>query len=415
VLIEFRVANFRSFRDAQAFSMVGGNFADHIQTHTFDSGAKGFDRLLKSAAIYGANASGKTNLLLAIQCMQQMVLGSASAATGPYPYNPFRFSKTSRDAVSKFEVTFVQGGTRYEYGFEMGHERIHKEWLVEHVHARGRELYERVYDAKKKRYEWRFSSYLKGNRTVWSEATRPNALFLSTAIQLNSQTLLPVFEWFQKRLVIIVGPANFNVSLTLKLLDQPDGKRKLLPFLQEADLGIVDLEMKRERIPSGAAVLSPPTIIEQTPAGANQIKVTLSHRSDDKNAADLDLSEESSGTRVLFGSAGAWLNVFANGEVLLLDEIDTSLHPLLTRYLVEKFHSKETNPRNAQLVFTTHDVSLLRDLFRRDQVWFVEKERDGASKLYPLTDFKPRNDEALERGYIRGRYGALPILSLPST
>ena len=126
----------------------------------------------------------------------------------------------------------------------------------------------------------------------------------------------------------------------------------------------------------------------------------------------MDLGEESSGTQVLFRSAGAWLNVFSNGEVLLFDEIDTSLHPLLIRFLVQRFHSKLTNPLNAQLIFTTHNTSLLdQQLFRRDQVWFVEKDRSGASKVYPLTDFKPRKDEDLEGWYMRGRYGALPLLN----
>ena len=125
----------------------------------------------------------------------------------------------------------------------------------------------------------------------------------------------------------------------------------------------------------------------------------------------LDYGEESKGTRILIDSAGAWLNVLNNGEVILYDELDTSLHPLMTRFLIRLFHSRTTNPNNAQLIFTTHDTSLLDgDLFRRDQVWFVEKDEKSASHVYPLSDFSPRKDEALERGYLKGRYGALPFI-----
>jgi hypothetical protein len=143
------------------------------------------------------------------------------------------------------------------------------------------------------------------------------------------------------------------------------------------------------------------------------VKVSLSHSTDNPDESiALDFNEESHGTQTLFKTAGAWLNVMSNGEVLLVDEIDTSLHPLLVRFLIQRFHSDNTNPRNAQLIFSTHNTSLLdqETLFRRDQIWFVEKDSDGASKLYPLTDFKPRTDEALEKWYMRGRYGALPIL-----
>jgi AAA15 family ATPase/GTPase len=142
------------------------------------------------------------------------------------------------------------------------------------------------------------------------------------------------------------------------------------------------------------------------------VQVTLSHLSDDpKESVGFDFEDESSGTQILFKAAGAWLNVLKNGEVLLFDEIDTNMHPSLLRFLVQRFHSNASNPTNAQLVCSTHNTSLLdREIFRRDQFWFVEKQKTGASKLFPLTDFSPRNDEVIERWYMRGRYGALPIL-----
>ncbi len=417
MLIEFRVANFRSFRDRQTFSMVADTLRQHMDTNTVDPDLATFPRLLRSAAVYGANAAGKTNLLRAILYMQNFVVRSAvTPAATPHEFTPFMFSSKFRNAPSTFEITFAQNGSRYEYGFSIDAERVLSEWLVEHFHSRGRELFNRKFDKKRNEYSWKYSSYLKGQRASWSKQTRKNALFLSTAAQLNSAKLLPIFEWFQKRLVVIVGPVSLNESLTLKVLQEPEGKDQILPFLREADFGIADVVVDRQRLPSqGAIVGARPIMILHGPgaSGPHLVKVTFTHTSGDASEqAKLELEDESSGAQVFFRNAGAWLNVLEKGEVFLVDEIDTSLHPLLVRFLVQKFHSAKTNPKNAQLIFNTHDLSFLdQELFRRDQIWFVEKDSDGSSKLYPLTDFTPRNDELLDRWYIRGRYGALPIVS----
>lgn len=415
MLIEFKVTNYRSFRETQTLSMVASTAKEHIKTHSSDAGLGDLGPLLRSAVIYGPNAAGKTNVLRALQFMQGIVINSLAATqVTESPYDPYKLSPKSSRAPSEFEVAFVQNKTRYEYGFAMDAVRVHREWLIEYPMGRGRRLFERFFDKREKRYNWKFSSYLKGNRSVWRDATRQNALFLSTAIQLNSTQLQPVFEWFQKRLVVIVGSTTMNPILTLNVLDQPGGKERVLPFLREADLGIADLEIRREPLPSKGLVLGGSPIIEQPSPGTlpNLVTVMLSHSGDGNSQMSLDLTEESSGTQKLFRTAGAWLNVFENGEVLLFDEIDTSMHPLLVRFLVEKFHSDAANRNSAQLIFSTHDTSLLsQDVFRRDQVWFVEKDKNGASKLFPLSDFSPRKDEVLERWYLRGRYGALPILS----
>jgi AAA15 family ATPase/GTPase len=417
MLIEFQVKNYRSFRDHQVLSMVAGRFTEHTDDNTVATDIPGFDRFLLSSVIYGANAAGKTNLLRALQMMQTLVLNSATSPPATaLPYDPFKFATSSRGEPSEFQVAFVESGTRYEYGFAVDAERIREEWLVEYVHPRGRAIFERTFNVKTRKYDWKFSEFLKGRRSLWSESTRPNALFLSTAIQLNSKQLLPVFEWFQKRLVVITGFTSLNPTLTLKLLESPEGKAKVLPFLREADLGITGIDFKREpmAVQPGTIVIGGAPIIEQVPGNPipNLLKITLAHTGEGNEQIGLDLSDESAGTQVLFRSAGAWLQVWENGEVLLVDEIDTSLHPLLTRFLISKFHSRRTNPKNAQLIFSTHNTSFLnQDVFRRDQIWFVEKGSDGSSRLYPLTDFSPRNDEVLDSWYLRGRYGALPILN----
>lgn len=189
-----------------------------------------------------------------------------------------------------------------------------------------------------------------------------------------------------------------------------------MPFIREADFGISDVQVASQPLNAQiiAAIQDPlPLIYQDAPNAPPKVaKVTFSHTAQKSQLhIDLDMMEESGGTQVLFRTGGAWLNVLKNGEVLLVDEIDTSLHPLLVRFLIDRFHSPTYNRQNAQLVFTTHNTSILtKEMFRRDQIWFVEKSSDGSSKLYPLSDFSPRKEEDFQRCYMRGRYGALPIL-----
>lgn len=414
MFIGFQVENFRSFRDRQEFSMAADNMPEHLKTNTFDPAMRGVGRLVRSALIYGPNAAGKTNLLRALEFMRGFILTSATRTGAKYPYSPFKLDPKSQRRLSEFQIAFIQGDIRYEYGFGMGPERIEKEWLVEYTQSgervRGRTVFDRSWSSGKE--DWKIGPFVKGQKAVWKESTRPDALFLSTAVQLNSAQLRPVFEWFQRRLVVIVGETELNQSLTVMMLGNPAGKEMILPFLKQADLGIADLEIKREPVsPGSTLIVKGSAMIERREGAANLVTVNLSHVAQDGSLVPMAPEEESSGTQILLRMAGAWQNVLANGEILLFDEIDRSMHPSLLRYLIGKFHSDKSNPKNAQLVCTTHNTSLLdQDLFRRDQAWFVEKQRGGASRLYPLTDFKPRNDERLESWYMRGRYGAQPIL-----
>ncbi|MBF0560702.1 MAG: AAA family ATPase [Alphaproteobacteria bacterium] len=420
MLIEFAVSNFRSFKSRQALSMVAGNVHEHLETNTFTAGLPGFGRFLRTSVIYGPNAAGKTNLLRAFAFVQNLIVNSASMPpSAPLPYTPFKLANSMREAPSEFAITFVQNGIRYEYSIAMDAARIHQERLVEYANPRGRTLFDRRYDEAGETYQWKFSSFLKGQPSIWRDATRSNALFLSTAVLLNSEQLLPVFEWFQKRLAIIFNTATLNPGLMVQLYDQPEGREKILGFLHEADLGIADIGIKRQPMPDTFALrmaLGPPprTFYEQRLGDSklSELKITLFHLGEDGELVGLDIDDESAGTQALCLTAGAWLKVFENGEVLLFDEIDTSLHPMLTKFLIKKFHSSAINQNNSQLIFSTHNTTFLdNELFRRDQIWFVEKDQNGASGIYPLSDFNPRNDENFERWYLRGKYGALPILN----
>lgn len=421
MLIGFQVENFRSFKERQTLSMVVGRYPEHRDTHTIDTRVEGLDRLLRSVVVYGPNAAGKTNLLRAVEFMKSFVVRSAAAGGTPYAYSPFKLARSTIGKPAVFEMAFIQGGIRYEYGFSLGPTHVEYERLVEYpssgLKVRGRTLFDRVRNSEgaAKDYRWRFNPTFKGPKTVWAEATRPDALFLSTAVQLNSVQLRPIYEWFQKRLIVIVGEIELNQTLTLKMLDEPEGKQLLLPFLRQADLGIADLEVTKEPLPKDSAVMMKgERLVQPGNAGvpASLITVRLAHDAEGEEApVHFPLEEESSGTFLLFKMAGAWLNVLRNGEVLLIDEIDRNMHPSLLRFLIGMFHSNKINGRNAQLICNTHNTTLLhQDLFRRDQVWFVDKAKGGASRLYPLSDFRPRNDEVLEDWYMRGRYGAQPML-----
>jgi AAA15 family ATPase/GTPase len=416
MLIEFRATNFRSILDTQTLSLVAGSAKELIEENSFDSGLPGFPRLLRSAVIYGANAAGKTNLLRALQYVQGMVLTSAavSASGAHIAHTPFRLSEASKNRPSEFEVVFADNDIRYEYGFTATADRFHNEWLIAYPHGRPQRWFEREYVADKQSYKWSFGSKLKGSPRVWRDATRDNALFLSTAIQLNSEQLQPVFAWFQKKLVVVASwAAQLNAGLTYKMLDDANSKENLLRFMRAADLGISDLTLQREPLLPGKQ-LAGQFVLDNVVAGQipTLLRVSSLHKSNDTgDSVAFEMQDESHGTQKLFDAAGAWLNVLNNGEVLLVDELDTSLHPLMTRFIVELFHRSSSNLKNSQLVFTTHDTSLLDpDIFRRDQVWFVEKDKESASRVYPLSEFSPRKGEALERGYLKGRYGALPFI-----
>ena len=300
MLIQFEVQNFRSFRERQTLSMVAGRVSDLVDTHTFDSGVLGLPRLLRSSAVYGPNAAGKTNLLRALKFVQSIVVNS-SRSTGDLSINgdPFKLDGYSKNHPSEFKVVFIQNGRRYEYGLSIGNTRVCEEFLIEYAHRKGRLIFDRAFNENTQKYDWKFSSFLKGQREVWKRSTRPNALFLSTAVQLNSKQLLPIFEWFQKRLVIIVDAQNMDVGLTLSLFDQADGKQALLTFLKEADPGISDLGIKREIMQSGNFVLGSTHLLEPRADGAmpNIVKVTLSHLGGDGSLYDgFSLDDELSGT-----------------------------------------------------------------------------------------------------------------------
>jgi AAA15 family ATPase/GTPase len=414
MLIEFRVKNFRSFRGEQALSLVASKDKTLQQSHTLATGLKAAPALLRSAVVYGANASGKSNLIKALQTMRGVVVESATAIqpSQVYAVQPFRLDDLSAREPTGFELTFIVDGVRYQYGFAMTSQRIISEHLLVYKAFKPQRWFKRHFDEASGKDIYDFGSGLKGSRTLWEGATRPNALFLSMAVQLNSEALRPVFDWFVNGLVIFNEHAQLSQQGSIQMLRHATGRKQICDFLSAADVSIADIEVVTRKVPGQTAhidLLAGNPEVRTDEMEEHQLR--FSHVTG-QGGAVFDLMDESNGTRNLLFLAGPVLDILRKGQTLVIDELDTSLHTLLVRELVRLFHRPEISVGDAQLIFTTHDTSLLDapDLFRRDQVWFVEKDRNQASALVSLSEFSPRKNEALERGYLMGRYGGVPFL-----
>jgi AAA15 family ATPase/GTPase len=415
MLVEFRVKNFRSLRDEQVLSLVASKDKSYEETHTLSTGLSAVPRLLRSAVVYGANAGGKSNLIKALQYMRGVVLESATIVQPGQDYSvqPFRLDANSANQPTEFEVSFLIEGVRYQYGFAMTSKRIVSEYLLVYKAFKPQRWFERYFDAETDKDVYEFGSGLKGAKSVWEGATRPNSLFLSMAVQLNSEALRPIFDWFMNGLVIFNELSPLSPHISIDMLQQSEDRKQICNFLSAADISISDIEVVTRKVKGQ-------TFHFDLQAGKTEVRhedtenkeLLFSHVTE-QGRAEFSLMDESNGTRNLLFLTGPVLDILQKGLTLIFDELDTSLHTLLVRELVRLFHQPDVNTAGAQLIFSTHDTSLLDspDLFRRDQIWFVEKDRNQASSLVALSEFSPRKNEALERGYLMGRYGGIPFLS----
>ena len=426
MLIEFTVGNFRSFKDPVTLSMVAANRVskdkslDEENTISVDDNLK----LLTSAAIYGANASGKSNLVAAMRFMRDFVLDSARAtqAEDQIEVERFRLSTETEDKPSFFELIFLLDSIKYRYGFEVTAQRVVAEWLFFVPGSREAKLFARELD------DIKVSARFREGRGIEAR-TRPNALFLSVATQFNGEVSRKILTWFGQ-LAIILGIGDDSVALIMasERFHRTKDKEAILKFVKSLDLGINNVSSVRVTPPWDLEAFA--TFKElrdvlariegqtgiQLPEGDISIS-TIHHKYDAQGnpvgTEVFDLGyQESAGTQRLFRLAFPVLDALSKGRVLVIDEMDARLHPLVTHAIIRLFNNKRNNPNNAQLIFTTHDTNLLSNkIFRRDQIWFVEKDRFGASHLYSLAEFKVRNDASFERDYIQGRYGAIPFIN----
>ena len=320
MLIEFSVTNFLSFSEKQTLSLVADNSKELEMTNTFlPVGKAKLPRLLPSVGIYGANAAGKSNLLHAMKVMRKTVLLSAKESQMDEPIEGLIPHALFADKPTEFEVIFIVEGIRYQYGFAATHEFITEEWLLAFPSGRPQRWLSRIYDAESKEYSWFINTnQVKGKRDLWKKSTRNNALFLSTAAQLNSEQLTPIFQWFEENLDSDIPHEN-----TIDFLTNHKYKQRIIDFFRSVDIGIKDIEITEEQ------------------SGIKGVKMT--HQDALGKRFKLPLELESWGTRELFFTAQKYLNILINGYVFCVDGLGMGLHPLITRFLISLFNNPDIN------------------------------------------------------------------------
>ncbi|MGC1377042.1 MAG: ATP-binding protein [Anaerolineales bacterium] len=406
MLIEFRLRNYRCFKDEQVLSMVASSDSEHPE-NVVDLGIPGVPKLLRSAVVYGANGSGKTTLLEALNFVHTFV--SNMTMPGYKFYLPtFLFDEKTAKSPTDFEVIFVQDKVRYQYGFTADETRIYKEWLYASPNGREAKLFVRQWAGDKKEYDYDWGDLLKGEKKRISNV-RENALFLTQAAFYNHPQLLNVYQWFSPGLE--GWPTNeIPMDHIAEILQKPQNQEQLVLMLKNADMSIESFSLKQESASDNQdeRKIKRSAIFDEK----KKITLTMRHKIDNGKTVDLNfLLDESKGTQRFFGIGAVITEVLKERQVLYVDEIDSSLHPLLSRAIIQLFHNPQENCRNVQLIFNTHDTTLLDpELFRRDQIWFTEKKKDGSAELYSLAEFSPRKGEALAKNYLQGRYGAIPFV-----
>ena len=413
MLLQFTVGNFRSFKDKATLSMEG-TADDWLEE--YNVGKEGENRLVKAAAIYGANASGKSNFLAAMAKFRDLVKKSSKETqTGEkLPFSPFRLNAETESKPSFFEVIFMQNGTRYRYGFEATSEDIHAEWLFSQKDSiRETRLFTRegeIIDPSEAFKEG------KGLET----RTRPNALFLSVVAQFNGEIAGGILEWMNRFRNISGLDDTHYMRFTAEKLADPDYQYSIRELVKAADMGIDELKMVDMEEDAFAKLIPKDVPSEMHKLFRNLPNVGFSIKTyhqkfqpDHRTAGivEFDLMKEGSGgTQKFVALTGPFLHTLKEGSILFIDELEARLHPLLTRALVGLFNGS-ANTKNAQLIFATHDEGLLNSRrIRRDQVWFIEKNEYNESRLYSLDEFKVRKEGKFEKEYLLGQFGAVPRL-----
>lgn len=424
MMLAFRAENTRSFRDLLEFSFEATPMSEKGVPRLVPWRQDGSHpaRVLPAAGVFGANASGKTSFLRVMDDMRRLVITSFRAGdrSTRIDRRPFLLDPDCKKNPSTYEIDIILDGIRYEYGFRIDDTHVISEYARRYPRGKAVSIFRRenldIHLGEENR--------VKG-RAV-SEILRPNSLYLSAASAADHPGLRALYEWFDSNLTLCEASSRVSRwAYTTHLMTQDKFREKVLAMLHVADLGITDAKLREpdpemmERIRRVWKVLQQEMGLEDAPSpGADDspfLGIALSHRGK-HGSVELDSQDESLGTLVWLGLIGPVLDALAGGRVLLVDELESSLHPVIVAQLVRTFQDQQSNPNGAQLIFNSFEVGLLGNsvedrVLGRDQVWFTEKLHDGSSRLYPLTDLNPRKAEAVGRRYLAGRYGATPIIS----
>lgn len=418
MLLDFTVKNYRSFKDERTFSMEACSIKEHEQSVINE----GEHRLLPLAVLYGANSSGKSNLIKAIYVMNRMVKRSVQLNEDDLlPYDPFELDKTTASQPTLFEIRFIREKAIYRYGFEYNRNEIISEWLYEKPfeEKEEHELFERSRDV----IEVLSENFPEGDGK--ENLTNKNRLFLSLVAQLKGKKSNSVIGWFRKCNVLsAVNDRGYEEFTHKMFLEHLSGADEAQAFFRELQLGFKLFSVREMNIPKEDTVNPSDLLRSDLEKGLSKdtvIKSETLHNVYDRSGQIVGEQNfymhkmESEGTKKVINISGPIFDSLNEGNILVIDELDAKLHPLLTRNIVLLFMDLNKNKRKAQLIFATHDTNLLDlDLVRRDQIWFTEKDRVEATDVYSLVQFKNdnggNNQRDVKRDYIRGRYGAVPFI-----
>lgn len=428
-LLSFIAQNVRSYRDEVVFLLEATRLANREVVHRLAiAGIKDPVKVLPAAGIFGANASGKSQLLHAMSDMRSIVINSFRRGdrTSGIRRRPFLLDEKTRHQPSRFEIDLILDGVRWQYGFEVDDERALGEYAYHYPNGRQALVFDRDL------YEVRFGTSFRTAGRALIPLLRDNALLLSVAGAVDTKDIGPLYEWFLKNMRLIdLRSRESRVSFTANLVNSAEMRHRILKLLRAADLGIVDIKIEeispdpetQDRIRRIFAIIKE-ELKDNLESEDSEKEIDLEqitstdlvnfvHEGVDGNV-ELDFEDESAGTMAWLGMIGPVLEVLEDGGALLVDELGASFHPYLVERLIELFQNIRTNPRCAQLIFNSHDMTILRRTNRhplgRDQIWFTEKERNGLSTLYPLFEFKTRIDESIDLRYLEGRFGGVAHL-----
>lgn len=414
MLLQFSLSNFASFKDEKVFS-TKANINDTEHDDILLEYKK--DKYLPSVALYGANASGKSNFNRAITRAIMLVRSSHLKQVGePTGIIPFLLDDESRNNKTSMNFVFVQNNTKYAYGFVCDSKRVYEEYLLQYKTAKPTLIFERTNVNEYTYTSQSIKKELKPCETKNSE----NMLFLSTATLWNAQSTKEAYKWFVEG-VDTYDSSTMNANL-IQYIDNNKDNEELKPFLlnvfKHADINVVDYTFKSSKADPEKVII--PNLglnenaINQIKQNAKEYEFFTTHRVENngmKKDYVFNYQFESTGTQTLLAYGVNILNALQTGKTMIIDELETSLHPMLVKYIIDLFNNPEINKNNAQIIFTTHETELLDlGLFRRDQIYFTEKDERGTTDLYSLAEYSPRKDENIRKGYMQGRYGAIPFI-----
>jgi AAA15 family ATPase/GTPase len=400
MIIEFSVENFLSFKERVTLSMDSSS-SKKIPQNIIKVPNKG--QLLKSVAIYGANSSGKSNLLKAIDFMYWMITYSHNFNVNTQiPVTPFKLSTECSKNPSHFEMKFIYDNIIYKYGFSCNTKKIVNEYLFYSKGKKENKIFER-----KNKGDFDFPIDNEQQNLIKPQVIE-NTLYLSRATQLGYQKTKNPYNFFAENLIININPAWTNYTLN-QIYKNPEFKDKILEIMRKADFGgIEDIKIKKEIIPVKEVKFSVNHRYERDTTG-DFFDLKFIHKAEDGKDIIFDPLEESDGTKKTLAILGPLFDIMENGKVAFIDELGSSLHPEITRLLIRLFHSDKN--KNGQLIFTTHDTKLLdNELFRKDQIYFCSKEPNKNTKLSSLLDYDLRQVNDFERAYLSGRVGGVPFI-----